>query len=75
VRRLSIIPHLADAAQYEVYAAYSGGTGRGPAARNAAVSALGSRTYESVERQAIVAVENMLRVLHGQTPHAQANIL
>ena len=34
-----------------------------------------SCTYESVKRQAIVAVENMLRVLHGQTPHAQANIL
>ena len=36
---------------------------------------VGSRTYESVERQAIMAVENMLRVLHSQTPHAQANIL
>jgi D-3-phosphoglycerate dehydrogenase / 2-oxoglutarate reductase len=36
---------------------------------------VGSRTYESVERQAIMAVENMLRVLHGQSPHAQANTL
>ena len=36
---------------------------------------VGSRTYESVERQAVMAVENMLRVLHGQTPHAQANTL
>ena len=33
---------------------------------------VGSRTYESVERQAIMAVENMLRVPHGQPPHAQA---
>ena len=36
---------------------------------------VGARTYESVERQAIMAVENMLRVLHGQPPHAQANSL
>ncbi|MGE3540637.1 MAG: phosphoglycerate dehydrogenase [Candidatus Tectimicrobiota bacterium] len=36
---------------------------------------IGSRTYESVERQAVMAVENMLRVLHGQPPHAQANTL
>jgi D-3-phosphoglycerate dehydrogenase / 2-oxoglutarate reductase len=36
---------------------------------------VGSRTYESVERQAIMAVENMLRVLHGQTPHVPANTL
>src|SRR5215510_6532520 len=36
---------------------------------------VGSRTYESVERQAIMAVENMLCVLHGQPPHAQANSL
>ena len=34
-----------------------------------------SRTYESVERQAVMAVENMLRVLPGQAPHAQANTL
>ena len=33
----------------------------------------GSRTYESVERQALMAAENMLRVLGGQAPHAQAN--
>ena len=36
---------------------------------------VGSRTYESVECQAIMAVENMLRVLHGQPPHARANTL
>ena len=36
---------------------------------------VGSRTYQSVERQAVMAVENMLRVLHGQPPHAQANAL
>ena len=36
---------------------------------------VGSRTYESVERQAIMAVENMLRVPHGQPPHAQGNTL
>ena len=35
----------------------------------------GSRTYESVERQALMAAENMLRVLGGQAPHAQANKL
>ncbi len=33
----------------------------------------GSRTYESVERQALMAAENMIRVLAGQKPHAQAN--
>jgi D-3-phosphoglycerate dehydrogenase len=33
----------------------------------------GSRTYESVERQAMMAAENMIRVLTGQAPHAQAN--
>jgi D-3-phosphoglycerate dehydrogenase / 2-oxoglutarate reductase len=35
----------------------------------------GSRTYESVERQALMAAENMIRVLSGQAPHAQANKL
>jgi len=35
----------------------------------------GSRTYESVERQAVMAAENMIRVLGGQAPHAQANKL
>lgn len=35
----------------------------------------GSRTYESVERQALMAAENMIRVLGGQAPHAQANKL
>jgi D-3-phosphoglycerate dehydrogenase len=34
-----------------------------------------SRTYESVERQALMAAENMIRVLGGQPPHAQANKL
>jgi D-3-phosphoglycerate dehydrogenase len=33
----------------------------------------GSRTYESVERQALMAAENMSRVLKGEAPHAQAN--
>ena len=36
---------------------------------------MGARTYESVERQAVLAVENMRRVLHGQTAHAQAHTL
>jgi D-3-phosphoglycerate dehydrogenase len=36
---------------------------------------VGSRTYESVERQALMAAENMIRVLAGQAPHAQANKL
>jgi D-3-phosphoglycerate dehydrogenase len=36
---------------------------------------IGSRTYESVERQAVMAVEKHAPVLHGQTPHAQANAL
>jgi D-3-phosphoglycerate dehydrogenase len=34
---------------------------------------VGSRTYESVERQALMAAENMIRILDGQAPHAQAN--
>ncbi|HYF01443.1 MAG TPA: phosphoglycerate dehydrogenase [Planctomycetota bacterium] len=34
-----------------------------------------SRTYESVERQATMAAENLIRVLAGQAPHAQANKL
>ena len=34
-----------------------------------------SRTYESVERQAMMAAENMIRVLRGEAPHAQANKL
>ena len=34
-----------------------------------------SRTYESVERQATMAAENLIRVLNGQAPHAQANKL
>jgi D-3-phosphoglycerate dehydrogenase len=34
-----------------------------------------SRTYESVERQATMAAENLIRVLGGQAPIAQANKL
>ncbi len=34
-----------------------------------------SRTFESVERQATMAAENLIRVLNGQAPHAQANKL
>jgi D-3-phosphoglycerate dehydrogenase len=34
---------------------------------------IGSRTYESVVRQATMAVENLIRVLNGKTPLAQAN--
>jgi D-3-phosphoglycerate dehydrogenase len=32
-----------------------------------------SRTYESVERQAVMAAENLIRMLRGEPPHAQAN--
>lgn len=34
---------------------------------------IGSRTYESVERQAMMATENLVRCLHGETPLAQVN--
>jgi phosphoglycerate dehydrogenase-like enzyme len=34
---------------------------------------IGSRTYESVERQALMSAENLLRKLRGEAPHAQAN--
>jgi D-3-phosphoglycerate dehydrogenase len=34
---------------------------------------VGSRTFESVERQALMATENLLRVLKGEKPLAQAN--
>lgn len=34
---------------------------------------VGSRTYESVERQALAAVENLIRGLHGEPPLAQVN--
>ena len=34
---------------------------------------IGSRTYESVERQAAMAVENLINVLGGKPPLAQAN--
>ncbi len=36
---------------------------------------IGSRTYESVARQAKMATENLIRVLHGEKPLAQANTL
>jgi D-3-phosphoglycerate dehydrogenase / 2-oxoglutarate reductase len=35
---------------------------------------IGSRTYESVQRQAVCAVENLTLFLAGQKPHAQANL-
>jgi phosphoglycerate dehydrogenase-like enzyme len=35
---------------------------------------IGSRTYESVQRQAVCAVENLTRFLAGEKPHAQANL-
>lgn len=34
---------------------------------------IGSRTYESVQRQATMATENLIRVLRGEKPLAQAN--
>jgi len=34
---------------------------------------IASRTFESVERQALLATENLLRVLAGEKPLAQAN--
>lgn len=34
---------------------------------------IGSRTHESVQRQACCAVENLTRFLAGEKPHAQAN--
>lgn len=36
---------------------------------------IGSRTYESVQRQATCAVENLTRFLSGKAPIAQANLL
>lgn len=36
---------------------------------------IGSRTYESVVRQATCAVENLILCLEGKKPHAQANLL
>lgn len=35
---------------------------------------IGSRTYESVERQAVMAAENLVAVLEGREPHARANL-
>ncbi|HZZ59486.1 MAG TPA: phosphoglycerate dehydrogenase [Opitutaceae bacterium] len=35
---------------------------------------IGSRTYESVERQATCAIENLTLFLAGKKPHAQANL-
>ncbi len=34
---------------------------------------IGSRTYESVQRQAGMAVRNLIHVLKGEQPLAQAN--
>ena len=34
---------------------------------------IGSRTYESVERQATMAVQNLILALRGEKPLAQAN--
>jgi len=34
-----------------------------------------SRTFESVERQAVMATENLLRALKGEKPLAQANAI
>ena len=43
-------------------------------ARNCIITPhIGSRTYESVQRQAGMAAENLLRILRGQKPLAQAN--
>lgn len=43
-------------------------------AKNAVLTPhIGSRTYESVVRQATMAVENMIAVLEGRKPHAQVN--
>lgn len=36
---------------------------------------IASRTFESVERQAVMATENLLRVLKGEKPLAQANAI
>jgi D-3-phosphoglycerate dehydrogenase len=34
---------------------------------------VGSRTFESVQRQALAAVENLVRAMHGEKPLAQVN--
>jgi len=34
---------------------------------------VGSRTFESVQRQALAAVENLVRAMHGEQPLAQGN--
>ncbi len=34
---------------------------------------IGSRTFESVERQALMSTQNLLNVLDGKAPLAQAN--
>jgi D-3-phosphoglycerate dehydrogenase len=36
-------------------------------------SHIGSRTYESVQRQAMMAAQNLLHLLHGEKPLAQVN--
>ena len=34
---------------------------------------IGSRTHESVQRQAMAAVTNLIRAMHGEQPLAQVN--
>jgi phosphoglycerate dehydrogenase-like enzyme len=34
---------------------------------------IGSRTAESVQRQAVAAVTNLIRAMHGEKPLAQIN--
>jgi lactate dehydrogenase-like 2-hydroxyacid dehydrogenase len=34
---------------------------------------VGSRTHESVQRQAMAAVTNLIRAMHGEPPLAQVN--
>jgi D-3-phosphoglycerate dehydrogenase len=34
---------------------------------------VGSRTHESVQRQAMAAVTNLIRAMHGEKPLAQVN--
>ncbi len=43
-------------------------------AKNCIVTShIGSRTYESVQRQAMMAAQNLLHLLHGEKPLAQVN--
>ena len=38
-------------------------------------SHIGSRTYESVQRQAMMATQNLINFVEGKPPLAQANVL